>query len=326
MILILVFAVRSCEASNESAAYKDYVSSVATIAVDSKGVGTQLKNLLADQNLNESKLETKLRGMVDQHNLDVEKGSKLTPPGPLRQQQENLVEALQLRSDGLTGLLDVFKATASKQGNSTESTKAGIALSQQMYKIVASDVIWANMFVAPAQKVLQDEGVAGVSPPASVFLADPELATRSTMGQFWQRIHGVTPTINNQGSGRHGTGIAYVKISPANETLQVGVTKTIQLKENLGFVVGVEDTGDYLEQNVKVKLVIHQNAPAQSIIKNATIAQIFPNTTKDVFFKGPFNPSTLITVVPLKVEVSPVPGETNLTNNAYTYSVRFSLS
>jgi hypothetical protein len=326
MILILVFAVRSCEASNESAAYKDYMSRVAAVALDSKTVGTSLTSLLADQNLNESKLETKLRGMVTQHNLDVEKGSKLTPPGPLRQQQEKLVEALQLRSDGLAGLLEVFKATASKQGNSTESTKAGIALSQQMYKIVASDVIWANMFVTPAQKVLQDEGVVGAPPPTSVFLAEPELATRNTMGQFWQRIHGVTPTTNNQGTGRHGTGIAYVKISPANETLQVGVTKTIQLKANLGFVVGVENTGDYREENVKVKLVIHQNAPSEPIVRKTSIASIYPNTTTDVFFKGPFNPSTLITVVQMNVQVTPVPSEASAANNTATYSVRFSLS
>ena len=325
MILILVFAVRSCESSNESAAYKDYMSSVATIADDSKSVGTGLTNVLANQNLIESKLETKLQGLVDQHNLDVEKASKLTPPGPLRLQQEQLVEALQLRSDGLQGLLDVFKSTATKKGNSTETTKAGIALSQQMYKLVASDVIWASMFVTPAQKVLKDEGVAGVSPPTSVFLTTPDLATSTSMGEFWASIHGVTSTTNTSGSGRHGTGIAYVKVSPGNQTLQEGVTATIMLKTNTGFVVGVENTGDFREQNVKVGLVIQQNAPAKSIIRKATITTIYPSATGVAFFKGPFDVSTLITPVQIKVDVTPVPHEASIANNTAIYEARFSM-
>jgi hypothetical protein len=326
MILILVFAVRSCETSNESAAYKDYMSSVATIAGDSKSIGTRLTNVLASQNLNENKLETQLQGLVDQQSLDFDKGSKLTPPGPLRQQQEKLVEALQLRSDGLKGLLDVFKRTATKKGNSTETTKAGLALSQQMYKFVASDVIWASMFVTPAQKVLKNEGVAGVSPPTSVFLAEPELATSTAMGQFWQAaIHGVTPTANISGSGRHGTGIAYVKVSPGTQILHEGVTAEIQLKTNTGFVVGVRNTGDYLESNVKVRLVIHQNAPAKSIIRTAKITQIYPNTTSEVFFKGPFDVITLINQVPIRVDVTPVPHEASISNNTATYEARFSL-
>jgi len=125
-------------------------------------------------------------------------------------------------------------------------------------------------------------------------------------------------------SGTHGTGIAYVKVFPVNQTLQQGVTATIMLSSNLGFVVGVENTGNYSEQNVNVKLVIHQNAPATSIIKEATIGQILPNTTKEVFFKGPFNQTTVVTKVPINVTVSPVPGEDNTANNAATYEVRFS--
>jgi len=324
MILILVFAVRSCETSNESAAYKDYMSRVAKIAVDSKNVGAQLKTLLENQNVNESQLEAKLQGLVEQHNLDVKEGSALTPPGPLRQQQEKLVEALQLRSDGLKGLLDVFKATAAKHG-STAVTQSGHQLSEQMYKIVASDVIWADMFAAPAVNVLKDQGVAGVSPPTSVFISDPDRASTNSMGAVWQRIHGIAVTTNPAGgSNRHGTGIAYFKITPSNETLQEGVTKTITLKGNLGFVVGVSNTGDYQEENVKVKLTIHQNAPAKSIVRESTIPQIFSNTTKDVFFKGPFELTTMITVVPIRVQVVPVPNEASLANNTATYDVRFS--
>jgi len=88
-------------------------------------------------------------------------------------------------------------------------------------------------------------------------------------------------------------------------------------------VVGIENTGDYQEQNVNVKLVIHQNAPAKSIIREAKIPEIFNNTTKEVFFKGPFAPTTMITPVQITVSVAPVPGEASIANNTRAYEVRF---
>ena len=51
LILILIFAVRSCESSSESAAYKNYMDKVSRIATDSQSVGTQLSALLDKQNL-----------------------------------------------------------------------------------------------------------------------------------------------------------------------------------------------------------------------------------------------------------------------------------
>lgn len=323
MILILVFAVRSCESSNQSAAYKNYMGKVATIATDSDSVGTQLSTLLANQSLTEAKLETKLQGLIEQQNIDISKASKLTPPGPLRQAQAQMVEALQLQSNGLSGLLAVFKATASKRG-STEVMKSGVLLSQQMYKIVAGDVIWADMFVSPARKVLQKQGIAGVSPPTLVFLDDPTQATRNSMGSFWQQIHGIQSSSTSTTTGKHGTGISYVKVFPSNQTLTEGVTKTIQIKSNLTFVVGVQNTGDYLEQNVKVTLVIHQNAPYKSITQSKVIPEIYNGATQEVEFRGPFNLGTMISVVPINVDVHPVTGEANLSNNSATYEVRFS--
>ena len=88
-------------------------------------------------------------------------------------------------------------------------------------------------------------------------------------------------------------------------------------------MVGVENTGDYLEQNVKVTLTIHQSG-GKSIVEHQTIPQILNGTTKEVDFKGPFAVTTLISVVPVNVEVAPVPGEASIANNSYTYDVIFS--
>ena len=121
--------------------------------------------------------------------------------------------------------------------------------------------------------------------------------------------------------GVHGTSIAYVKVLHSKHTLQQGVVSAILLKPNLTFVVGVENSGDYLEHNVKVTLLIKQKP--QPIRRSLTIGQIHPGALQEVFFKSPLGVTEMINRIPLKVSVAPVSGETNLVNNSATYEVRF---
>ncbi len=121
--------------------------------------------------------------------------------------------------------------------------------------------------------------------------------------------------------GVHGTSIAYVKVLPRKRTLQPGVAQTTQIKRQLAFVVGVENDGHFLEQNIKVTLMIDQKP--QPIRRSLTIGQIRRGALKEVVFKGPFALTELANVIPIKVNVAPVGGETNLVNNSATYEVRF---
>jgi len=320
LILILVFAVRSCENSSETAAYKDYMDSVAKVASDSHSVGQSLSNLLARQDLSEATVEKNLKGLISQQAIDIQQASKLTPPGPLRHQHEQMLEALQLRENSLTGLLAVFKKTASKHG-STATTKAAVELSKQMIRGLASDVLWQDMFVTASQNVLKREGISGVSPPSSVFVSDPALATINSLGVVWQRFHGVQNPTNTSGSV-HGTNIAYVKILPSGKQLSEGLIQTIKTSAQLSFAVGVENGGDFTEENITVTLKIGQKPTP--IVKKLKISQIYSKTQQEVVFRGPFSISDLINKVPVTVDVTPVTGETNRSNNTATYEVRFS--
>ena len=319
LILILIFAVRSCESSSESAAYKSYMDEVSKVATDSASVGTNLSKLLDRQDLTEKLVETNLNGLIRQQAIDIQNASKLSPPGPLRQAHDQMIEALQLRRNALTGLLEVFKKTAAKRG-STEATKAGVELSQQMLRGVASDVIWQDMFVTVAQDVLKRQGISGAPPPNSVFVADSTRATINSMGVVWQRFHGVQTSTTTSGT-IHGTNIEYVKVMPVNETLTQGLTKVVKIRKDLSFVVGVKNGGDYLEQNIKVTLKINQSP--QAIEKVETIPQIYSHATAEVVFKN-FAVTDPINKLPVSIDVAPVSGETNTANNKATYEVRFS--
>ena len=168
--------------------------------------------------------------------------------------------------------------------------------------------------------MLQDEGVDGVQVPASVMVPTLDLVTQKSMAAIWQRIQGAstggTPT------GSHGSGIAYVKASPSGQLLSTTTQTTIKVTTQLGFEVGVTDTGDSQEVQIKVVLTIpKQPSP---IVKTATIPVIDPGETKAVTF-------TVGALVPfgeqisVKVDVTPVKGETNTSNNTYEYPVIFTL-
>ena len=317
LILILIFAVRSCESSNESAAYESYMEKVGKIASDSQNVGKDLNKLLARQELSQSVVETTLKGLISQQGIDIENASKLKPPGTLRKQHEQMIEALQFRENALNGLLQVFKETISKHG-STAANKAGIALSRQMQRGVASDVIWEDMFIAPAQEVLKSEGISGVAPPSSVFVADSQISTYNSMSLVWSRFHGVQTT--NASGTIHGTNIAYLKVLPSGKTLNAGITQVIKTSDRLAFAVGVENGGDYLEQNIKVTLKIGQSP--DPIVKTLKIAQIYPKAQQEVVFRS-LAVTELANKVPVSVDVERVTGETNTANNVATYEVRF---
>ena len=321
VILVLIFAVRSCESSSEGAAYKNYMDEVSKIATDSQTVGVSLLTFLDRQDLTTEKVvETKLNGLIRQQGIDIQNASRLSPPGPLRQQHDQMLEALQLRKNALTGLLTVFQETQSKHG-ATEATKAAVELSAQMQRGVASDVLWKDMFVTLAQDVLKREGISGVSPPESVFVADTVRTTVNSMGNVWQRLHGVQPDGGSTSGTVHGTNIEYVKVMPANETLTQGsIAKTIKIRRNLAFVVGVKNGGDYLESNIKVTLLVNQKPPIKKV---ETIGQIFNRATTEVVFKN-FEVKEIANVVAIKVDVQPVSGETNKANNKATYEARFS--
>lgn len=318
LILILIFAVRSCESSSENAAYKNYMDNVAKIATSSQSAGKSLSALLDKQELSESVVETTLKGLISQEGIDVQNAQKLTPPGPLRNENAQMIEALQLRQNSLSGLLGVFKKTMSKH-SSTAATKAGVALSQQMLRGVASDVLWQDMFVTPAQEVLKQQGISGVAPPSSVFVADSQRATYSSMQVVWQRFHGVQST--NTSGTTHGTSIAYVKVLPSGRILNAAITQVIKTSDRLAFAVGVENGGDYLEQNIVVTLKIGQTP--DPIVRKMKIVSIYPKAKQEVVFKS-LNISELANKIPVSIDVAAVPGETYLANNVATYEVEFS--
>jgi hypothetical protein len=141
------------------------------------------------------------------------------------------------------------------------------------------------------------------------------------MSAIWNRIHGAstggTPT------GLHGSQLAYTKATPSGTQLSTQTETTITVSTDLGFEVGVTNSGEEQEVQVEVTLTIpKQPSP---IVKTGKIDLIDPGETKTVLFTDfpdvPFGEGTTI-----QVSVKPVPGEKNTANNSAEYPVVFTLT
>jgi hypothetical protein len=266
-----------------------------------------------------TQIESKLRGLGDQEAQNVRAAEQLDPPGRLRPENLNLVDALQLRVNGLSGLADTFQTTA----KSTKTSADAALLADQAERLVASDVVYDDLFRQPAIVQLQHDGVSGVQVPESHYVASADQFTTHSMALVLERIRGAakggTPT------GRHGTNIGSVRALPGGQVLSAGTLTTVTATTSLAFAVTVHNGGDAQEVQIPVTLTIDRpSSQGGPIVKTQTIQLIDPGQDVTLTFNNlgqvPFASQTTV-----KVDVATVPGEVTKTNNSAQYPVIFSL-
>jgi hypothetical protein len=316
IVVLLVIWVQGCRSDAKKSSYENYMDKVGTIANASAQNGKELTVILTTTGLKAAELESKLRGLAQQEQQNVSSAEDLDPPGPLREEHHDMIKALQFRVSGLNGMADTIRKRATAKDVATSAQ----LLSDQAERLEASDVVWVDLFKDPSIAELQKQGITGVAVPGSVFVTTADLATVRTLQPFLQRLQGAstggTPT------GLHGTNIDSVKALPNGQQLIEGQTNTVVASTDLGFAVSITDSGDSQEVGIKVTLTI-QKSP-QPIVKNQTIDLINAGETKTVEFHD-LGQVPFAQKVTVKVDVSPVPGEKNKTNNSASYDVIFSL-
>jgi hypothetical protein len=316
VVVLLVFAVQSCRGSQKRDTYEDYMGEVGEVARQSQQIGTQLNNLLTDPAAKVADIREQLSGLAQQQEQGVTRAEDIDAPGPLREIHPAVVQALQLRVSGLEGLDRAFQQTAQIRNENI----AGRALALQARRLLASDVVWDDLYKDPARAVLVDQGVRGVQVPDSNFLRNPELATPALMASVWQRVRGASTGGTN--CSPRGTGLVSVKALPAGTELSGDTLNTVEASEELAFAVTVEDTGCSQEVRIPVTLTIEKTP--ENIVKTQTIGIINPDEQQTVTFRNLGQPP-FATRTNLRVNVKPVTGETNRDNNTATYPVIFSL-
>jgi hypothetical protein len=318
IVVLLVFWVQSCQEDKKRDSYRDYLDSVAAVARDSERVGRELNDVLTTPGIKPADLDKQLSGLVQQQRISANGVRELDPPGPLRPANANLAEALEFRVNGLEGLAAEFRNTRS----SKDAAAAGALLAAQAQRLVASDVIWDDLFKTPTIAQLRQEDVSGIEVPDSNFVQTPDLASTRSMVPIWQRINGTPATGGATGAGLHGTNIVSVKVQPSGQTLSASAENTIVASTDLAFAVAVQDSGDNQEVKIEVTLTIQQSPTP--VTKKQTIDLINPDETKTVVFRD-FPSIDFGELRTMRIDVDPVPGEKNTQNNSAEYKVIFSV-
>jgi CARDB len=312
LAVVLVFWVNNCRGNQKKAKYSSYMEAVAGPAAESAQVGKQLNTLLTTPNIKLTELRSQLEGLRQQQAQIVTNASKLDPPGPLRDEQESLVEAMQFRVSGLNGLAVAFGAV---QGTPSTAV-SGSRLATQAQRLIASDVVYQDLFQQGSAAVMSKEGVTGVPVPDSLFVQNPDFGSPSFWKQTVDRL-----TQSPQAGGLHGTQIVSVIVQPGNQRLSTTEDNTVQASDRLSFQVNVKNSGDFQETQVVVTLTIKQT-PVER--KTQTIPVINQGETKTIVFSD-LPPPNFGSKVTVQVSVEPVSGETNTGNNSYEYPVIFTL-
>jgi hypothetical protein len=323
IVVLLVLWVQSCQESSKDKTYKSYMGKVSDVAGSSQQIGKQLSTVLLQQGLKESQVEQRVSGLAHQEQLDVQRAQAITPPGTLRDEHAALIQALQYRASGLSGLASALAATA----NVKDANRAATVLAAQTQRLLASDVIYQDSFKAPSAAELDRQGVTGTNDaggaliPDSNFLQSADLVTPTAMATVLSRIRGSasTPTTG----GLRGTNLVSVKAQPLGTELSTSTQTKVVVRTNLAFEVTVEDSGDSQEANIPVTLRIIQSG-VPTVLKRATISFINPGEQKTVTFNNLPTPS-FQSPAQIKVEVQPVQNESNTSNNSADYSVIFSI-
>jgi len=319
IVLLLVFWVQSCRSDAKKSAYRSYIEKVTTVAGASSQSGNELTALLTTTGVKQADAEARLRSIAEQERQTVSSAEKLSPPGPLREEHRHVIEALQLRVSGLTGMAEGLRKTAGSKALATDAED----LAEQAKRLVASDVVWDDLFREPARLELGKQELTGEGfiPPDSNFVQTQDLDSVRTLQPFLQRLRGAstggTPT------GLHGTNIVSVVALPGNKPLVPGESNVVVATTNLGFAVTVKDSGDSQEVGIKVTLTIDK--PGQPISLTRTIDLINAGETKVVKFENVDVSGLFAQKTKLKVDVSLVRGESNKANNSASYDVIFSL-
>jgi hypothetical protein len=317
IVVLITIGINSCREDNAADAYRDYMQDLGRIASDSSGVGRELSAALTTPGISTAELQETLGGLAARQQQDAENASALEPPGRLRAEHAEAVDALELRATGLLQLRDAFR-----QAGNADAAQAGEALAAPMRVLLASDVVWDDEFVANATDVMESRGIRGIEVPDSNFVTNYDLATAALLSQISQRLTGAGGG-GEPAPGKHGNGIVSVTALPSNKALEDDTDNFVMATPDLAFRALIENSGENQEVGVEVVLTIDQSP--QPIEKRGKIQIINPGEQKPITFRNLGQIVQFSQKTTLKVDVKPVPGETNISNNTASYSVTFTL-
>jgi hypothetical protein len=316
VLILFVLLVRGCLNARKESAIEDYSNDSAELLRESKEDGDQLFQLLQGEGGTDqaTAIINQLNGYRTSASNRVDRAEALDVPGDLKGAQDELLEVLELRSEGMADITDALEVALGDQDRREGSDDVAI----QMQVFLASDVIDVKRFRPALFDVLRDEGLSAPRLPSKGFVPDVEWLQPDFVADQVNALRTGTGGGGEATPGLHGNGIAGVTLGGV--ALAPGGNASVQLSGDLAFDVQVQNQGENTETDVTVSVTVGDGGDADT--QEETIDTIAAGELKTVTIPLSKQPPTGQNV-PIEVEVKPVAGEQKTDNNTLTSTVIF---
>jgi hypothetical protein len=328
VVLILLFLlIKGCASIRKENSYKDYVREVSADVQQSQQESDAVFGLLRKgQAAGQSPvdLQNNINGFRAEAAKLAERARKRDAPGEVKGANRYLVDALQLRADGLGSVARLLPTALGDQGAGTAIKN--IAAQNRLFD--ASDVLFTQKYLPGLFKALKDQGLES-DVPVPENLRAPKKGFLPSVD--WLRPNSVASQLTGTAStestaatpGLHGTGLVAVTVQPSGKALSTSGTTDITAAKGLSFDVQVQNQGQNDEKNVTVQVSISGSGKAIKV--DQSIATIAQGATETASVPLPSLPGTGRPVT-ITVSIKGVPGEKKLDNNKQSYQAIFTSS
>jgi len=309
LILIgLVLGVRGCLNARKHRALSDYARNVTQIVDETDQTSKSFFGKLAEPGTL-SVTEFVAEVNADRSAMDnyVARVDSLDTPGDMSNAQRALELTYELRGSAMTEIADKMSTALGDVG----SEKAVAAITRQMTKLLASDVVYASVARPEIDGVLADNGIQGDDVPKSVFVPDgtkwlDESEISAALGSVSGAAEASVPGVH--GLGLIGTSVNGTELSPESAA-------TVSAEETPEVEVQVQNQGESTENGVTVSVTVNGGNTLQQDISSIGAGETATVTIP--LTPAPKGETTL------EVEAEPVPGEQVSENNEASYTVEF---
>jgi hypothetical protein len=322
VLILLVLGFRGCLNARNERAIKDYVSQSSELIDQSKLEGNELFALLGGSGDQADAVDSAnvVNGLRSESATLVDRANDLDTPDEVSAAQENLLDALELRRDGLAAVANALPGALADE----ERRESTGDIAEMMQVFLASDVLLKYRFRPELQQALRDEDLTGeVSVPRvqelefvpDVQWVDPDFVADQIAGL---RGTGAGGTDETAAPGLHGNGLGTVTLGGV--ALVPGASATVPLTDDLSFEVQVVNQGENNETDVNVRVTVGEGNDATQL--EEAIPEIAIGEQQTVTIPLAERPPTGENV-PVNVEVEPVAGEEKTDNNSADFTVIF---
>jgi len=322
VFILMVLAVRGCLDARQERAFKNYVSDLSALTVETKQLSDQFFGALNGSNEGSLDLESQVNGDRGTAQGLLDRAQGLDAPDEIGEEQAEIALAYKLRRDALDTIADQLPAALGNKG----AKKATREITEQMKGFVASDFLYESAREAIEQELTNQEIVVDGGVPESVFLPtgnnQPDYLNADEVAGLLSAAGGSSSGASGAGGSgadcdpgddlTHGLGLVSTTAQPAGAALQPGATTAVT-GEGLEFAVEVQNQGGAPESGIKVTL-------GGDFSGTQTISNLAAGETASVTVVPKSVPSAG-SASSLTVTVDTVCGEQVAENNEATYDL-----